>query len=191
MKLLLLDNFDSFTFNLVQLIEDVGATDIAIRNNQQLEWSEVEEADKILISPGPGLPNEAGKLKQMISLFHASKSILGICLGHQAIAEVFGGELKSFEKPFHGHTTEIQTTNPKDTLFEGLPETFKAGLYHSWYVEKSTLPDCFQVTAISTEGVVMGISHKLYDVKGLQFHPESIMTPIGSKIIRNWLKENV
>ncbi len=190
MKLLLIDNFDSFTYNLVQLIEECGVRDILVRNNIEVLKEEVEQSDKILISPGPGLPSEAGKLKEIIQYFYPSKSILGICLGHQAIAEVFGGQLSSFEFPFHGYTTQVTSVKPQDALFNNLPDTFDAGLYHSWYVEENTLPECLRITAISKENVIMGIAHREFDVKGLQFHPESIMTPLGQKIIKNWLEKD-
>ncbi len=189
MKLFVVDNHDSFTFNLVQLIEQFGVKDYLIRDNQHLDLNEISLADKILISPGPGLPSEAGDLKEVISRFYLSKSILGICLGHQAIAEVFGAKLQVFDKPFHGYTTKVKLISPHDNLFSGLPAIFNAGLYHSWYVEEKSLPKCLSVTCISEEGIVMGISHLKYNVKGLQFHPESIMTPLGEDIIRNWLSE--
>ncbi|MEI8201830.1 MAG: aminodeoxychorismate/anthranilate synthase component II [Bacteroidota bacterium] len=189
MKLFVVDNYDSFTYNLIQMVEQNGISDYIIRDNEHLDFDEISDSDKILISPGAGLPCESGKLMAMISTFYSKKSILGICLGHQAIAEAFGATLKVFDKPFHGYTTRVKVSFPKDPIFNGVSDVFEAGLYHSWHVDKQSLPPCFRLTALSEEGIVMGLAHKENKLRGLQFHPESIMTPQGKQIIGNWLKE--
>jgi anthranilate synthase component II len=188
MKILVLDNYDSFTYNLVHIIRALGY-DMDIYRNDKLSVEEVKRYDKILLSPGPGIPDEAGIMKQVIKEYASSKSILGICLGHQGIAEVFGASLYNIPKVLHG-VTSISTVVEKDEyLFKNVPEAFQATHYHSWAVVPESMPADLKVTAINGEGLVMGLRHVSHDVRGLQFHPESIMTPEGPKMIENWLRK--
>jgi anthranilate synthase component 2 len=187
LKLLIVDNYDSFTFNLVQIIEQLGCDDFDIIKNDKLEIDSINVYEKILISPGPGLPEDSGKLLELIHKYYKTKSILGICLGFQAIAEYFGVNLRCFKKPFHGISSEIELLKPKDLLFKDLPDNIFVGRYHSWYINQEELPSYIKATAIAESGVVMALKHNVFDVKGVQFHPESIMTPLGSEIIENWL----
>ncbi len=185
-RVLIIDNFDSFTYNLRQIVEELHY-DYSIIKNNEVTFSDVEEHDKIIISPGPGLPDESGNIKEIIKVFSATKSILGVCLGHQAIAEVFGAALFNFEKVCHGLKTNAKIISD-DYLFANIPSQFEVGLYHSWAVSKNNFPDCLSITAISQNDIIMAIAHKELDVKGVQFHPESIMTSCGPQIISNWLK---
>lgn len=185
-KILIIDNYDSFTFNLRQIVEEFHY-DYAIIKNDKLTIDEIGKYSKILISPGPGVPAQAGLVKKVIKQFASSKSILGICLGHQAIAEVFGGKLYNFSDVCHGISTNVKVIDSEDYLFNSIPQNFDAGLYHSWAVSKKYFPDCLKITAISECDVIMSLSHIKYDVKGVQFHPESIMTKHGKQIISNWL----
>ena len=187
MKVLIIDNYDSFTYNLVQLLEQTGLCEYQVFKNAEIIIDKVNEFDKILLSPGPGLPADAGKMNEIIRTFYKTKSILGICLGHQAIAEVFGGKLENLSKPLHGIKEEI-IIDSTDYLFEGIPRMIYGGLYHSWAVEKDTLPSSLKIIAENKSGIVLGISHHEFDVKGLQFHPESVMTEYGAAIIKNWLR---
>lgn len=188
MKILVLDNYDSFTYNLVHIIKALDFPVDVIRNDK-ISLEEVRQYDKILLSPGPGIPDEAGIMKRVIKEYASTKSILGICLGHQGIAEVFGASLYNIPKVLHG-VTSISTVVEKDEyLFENISETFQATHYHSWAVVPESIPKELKVTAINGEGLVMGLRHATYDVRGLQFHPESIMTPEGPKMIENWLKK--
>jgi anthranilate synthase component 2 len=185
MKLLMIDNYDSFTYNLVHIIEELGH-EIDIFRNDKISLEEVGKYDKILLSPGPGIPSEAGILLDVIKTYSATKSILGICLGHQAICEVFGAKLENMKEVLHGIDSEITITKP-DVLFKGLPKNFKIGHYHSWRVANNSIPIELEVTAIDTRNQIMGIVHKKYDVRGLQFHPESILTEHGKQLIANWI----
>jgi len=187
MRLLILDNYDSFTWNLVELVRQCQFTDFRIARNDEISLTEINGFDSILISPGPGMPAESGITKSLIQEFAGSKKILGVCLGHQAIAEVFGGKLYQLETVCHGTQSQINFTGETDKLFEDLDSGFAAGLYHSWAVAADSLPDSLVITAKSSAGVVMGLRHKAFDVKGIQFHPESIMTADGKKILNNWL----
>jgi len=188
MKVLIVDNHDSFTYNLVQLVEQSGLCDVVVTKNDRADY-DADEFDKILFSPGPGIPSEeTGLMKTLIAKYSGTKSILGICLGHQAIAEFFGAKLTSLTSPFHGISEKISITDSSDYLFSGLPKTINAGLYHSWGISPENFPECLDMTAISENGIIMALSHKTLDVKGLQFHPESIMTEYGGGIIENWLK---
>lgn len=182
-----IDNYDSFTFNLVHYLEDLGAG-VTVFRNDELELEALEKFEKILLSPGPGIPDEAGLLKAAISKYAASKSILGICLGLQAIGEVFGAKLLNLSTVYHGTETEISITLQGETLFRGLPPTISVGRYHSWIVDAKSLPEALQATAVDQNGQIMSLRHKFYDVKGVQFHPESILTPHGKDILRNWLE---
>lgn len=182
-----IDNYDSFTYNLVQIVKKISGISCEVRKNDCIDLNELSVYDKILFSPGPGVPSKAGKMNEIIEKYYKTKSLLGICLGHQAIAEVFGGMIYNLPKPLHGIKENILITDTKEYLFDGLPSEIEGGLYHSWAVEEASLPSSLKVTAKSKSGIIMGISHTEYDVKGLQFHPESVMTPFGEKIIRNWL----
>jgi len=188
MKLLVLDNYDSFTYNLVYIIRRLGYQVDVIRNDK-IKAKEVEAYDKILLSPGPGIPDEAGIMKKVIEKYGKTKSILGVCLGHQGIAEVYGAELYNLFNVLHGVSSEIKILNKTDYLFKGIPDAFKGCHYHSWAILQGSINGLLEVTARDTNGNIMAISHKEYDVKGLQFHPESILTEHGATIIENWLKK--
>ena len=190
MKILVLDNYDSFTYNLVQYIERVLKEKIDVRRNDQITLGEVERYDRILISPGPGIPVEAGITLDMIREYGSSKRILGVCLGHQAIAEAYGGTIRNLDRVYHGVTGQMRLLVGDDYLFEGVPADFEAGRYHSWVVEKETLPGEMEITAENDEGYIMALRHREYDVRGVQFHPESVMTEYGGRMILNWLKKS-
>ncbi|MBS1680703.1 MAG: aminodeoxychorismate/anthranilate synthase component II [Bacteroidetes bacterium] len=187
MKILVLDNYDSFTYNLVHILRELGHQPDVFRNDQ-IDVAEVARYDKILISPGPGIPDEAGIMKQLIHSYAATKSILGICLGHQGIAESFGAQLYNLPNVLHGVTSITKVIDSKEKLFTGVAVNFQTTHYHSWAVKPETIPPELNVTAVNDDGLIMGLSHIHYDVKGLQFHPESVMTTEGPKIISNWLK---
>lgn len=184
-KILVIDNYDSFTYNLVHLL--LKYADVTVVKNDKVKMDEVKQYDKILFSPGPGIPEEAGQMLEVIKQFAASKPMLGICLGHQAIGEVFGGKLKNLSKVYHGIATPVHITAKNNYLFEGVPETFAVGRYHSWVVDEKNAPVDVTVTALDDSGMIMGLSHNKYDINGLQFHPESIMTEHGDTLIRNWV----
>lgn len=187
MKILLLDNYDSFTYNLLHILKELGA-DVEVHRNDKISLDEVERFDKILLSPGPGIPNEAGILLPVIHRYAPSKSILGVCLGEQAIGEAFGAQLINLTKVHHGECSDIRVI-ANDPIFEGLIPGFRAGRYHSWVVSKENFPDCLEITATDMlEGQIMALRHRSYDVRGIQFHPESVLTPQGKKIIENWLQ---
>ena len=186
-KILLIDNYDSFTHNLRQIVEEF-TKDYFLIKNDDYSFNKIEQCAKILISPGPGIPGEAPLVNEIIKKYSSVKSILGICLGHQAIAEVFGGGLFNCQTVYHGISGEINITDPSEYLFENIPQNFEAGLYHSWAVRTDNFPSCMKITSLSKENVVMSISHYVYDVKGIQFHPESIMTKYGRNIIQNWIQ---
>lgn len=186
MKILVIDNYDSFTYNLVYLIRQLGfGAQLDIRRNDAFTLDEVAYYDKILLSPGPGIPEEAGLMPEVLKRFSATKSILGICLGHQAIAEAFGGKLHNLAEVQHGVAATLQVG--KDKLFAGLPKEFKVGRYHSWVVDEACLPYELEIIARTTDQQIMGLRHKQFDLRGLQFHPESILTEHGSHLIQNWL----
>jgi anthranilate synthase component 2 len=186
MKILVLDNYDSFTYNLVHLLEKVCDHSIDVFRNDKITIEEAGKYDKILLSPGPGLPNEAGILEELVKIYAGKKDILGVCLGLQAIGEVFGGKLKNLDQVYHGIATPVKLLK-EDSLFTSCPQEFKAGRYHSWVVDTKGLPDCFDITATDEEGNIMALKHKTYKVKGVQFHPESILSEYGEQIIRNWI----
>lgn len=188
-RLLVIDNYDSFTYNLVHALKELGQRNLVVKRNDKISCKEVAEFDKILLSPGPGLPSEAGIMPELIETFASSKSILGICLGHQGIAEAFGGRLVNLEKVMHGQETDAKVIAEDEVLFSNIPELLRVGRYHSWVVEAESLPDCFRITASTDDGQIMGLSHKEFDVKGLQFHPESVMTELGSTILKNWIEK--
>lgn len=191
MKILVLDNYDSFTYNLVHYIEELTDATVDVYRNDEISLDEVEKYDKILLSPGPGIPDEAGVLKPLIKRYAPTKSILGVCLGHQAIAEVMGGELVNTNEVFHGVATPVKLTENKDFLYDGIPNTFNAGRYHSWLVKKENLPQDLLVTVVDGKGKIMGLKHKTYDVRGVQFHPESVLTEHGKLMIKNWLVNSI
>jgi anthranilate synthase component 2 len=191
MNVLIIDNHDSFTWNLVQLVKQHGNSPFKVVRNHQVRLEEVQDYDKILLSPGPGLPADAGLACEVIRRYAATKSILGICLGHQAIAEVFGASLMNLSQVNHGVKVPVRIVDREDYLFGGLAESMEAGLYHSWAVAPDSLPGCLQVTAVTGDGLIMALRHLQYDVRGLQFHPESIMTACGKQIIHNWLSHQV
>jgi anthranilate synthase component II len=189
MRILILDNYDSFTYNLVHIIRELNVQYDVFRNDK-IAIEDVSVYDKILLSPGPGIPDEAGIMKEVIRQYGPFKSILGICLGHQGIAEVYGGMLYNIPKVLHGVTSTATVLDKKEGLFNGLPESFQVTHYHSWAVIPGSLPAEVKVTIENEEGMIMGIRHATFDVRGLQFHPESIMTPEGPKMIRNWIKDS-
>ncbi len=185
-KILVLDNYDSFTYNLVHIIRALGYQPDIFRNDK-IAVDEINHYDKILLSPGPGIPDEAGIMKQVIKVYGPTKSILGICLGHQGIAEVYGATLYNIPDVLHGVTSTARVNDKSEKLFYNVSERFQCTHYHSWAVKPESIPTDLKVTAVNDEGLVMGLSHVNYDVKGLQFHPESVMTPEGPKMIENWL----
>ena len=186
MKIVIIDNYDSFTYNLAHLVKELGA-EVDVVRNDKFEMENLEKYDKIILSPGPGIPEEAGLLLDVIKTYAGKKPILGVCLGHQAIGQVFGGSLTNLSDVYHG----IQSAGllkGNDYIFEGLPSTVQIGRYHSWVVDKKNFPDCLEVTAESEEGYIMGLKHKQFDVHGIQFHPESVLTPDGHTMLLNWIK---
>jgi anthranilate synthase component 2 len=187
MKILVFDNYDSFTYNLVQMIKEQSNASVDVFRNDEIPLEDVQAYDKILLSPGPGIPSESGLLIPLIKTYAATKSILGVCLGQQAIAEAFGGSLTNLSKVYHGIATPVELIG-NSILFEGLPKTFHVGRYHSWVVNEHDLPADLKVTSKDAEGYIMSLEHTTYDVKGVQYHPESVLTPEGAKIIGNWLK---
>jgi anthranilate synthase component II len=187
MKIIVIDNYDSFTYNLVHAIKKITGGPVDVVRNDEIAPGRLEEYDKIVLSPGPGIPEEAGQLLPVIREFAPRKSILGVCLGHQAIGEVFGARLQNMNRVIHGVATPVMMTGSSTPLYDGLPETFQAGRYHSWIVDQNGLPDCLEVTGIDKEGHIMSMHHKTYNVHGVQFHPESVLTPEGERIIQNWL----
>ncbi len=189
MKILVLDNYDSFTYNLVHIIRELGYGDqMDVFRNDKISLDEVEQYDKILLSPGPGIPSEAGILLDLIRRYGPTKSILGICLGHQGISEVYGATLYNMSDVLHGVGTPVKLIKTTDYLFEGIPEQFTVCRYHSWAVDANTVNGQLEINSLDDEGIVMGVSHKEYDVRGLQFHPESILTENGIQMIKNWLE---
>jgi len=185
MKVLLIDNYDSFTYNLVHYLEDLECS-VTVKRNDQLELKEVDNFDKIVLSPGPGIPDEAGELKNIISRFGSSKKILGVCLGHQAIAEVYGARLKNLSEVYHGVDSEINVILDH-YLFNDLKKPLNVGRYHSWVVEEP-VPDCLEILAYDNKNHIMALKHKEFNILGVQFHPESILTSQGKEMLKNWLK---
>ncbi|WP_103327202.1 anthranilate synthase component II [Bacteroidetes bacterium endosymbiont of Geopemphigus sp.] len=186
-KILVLDNYDSFTYNLVHLLKELTKNPVEVFRNDRISLKEVDAYDKIVLSPGPGVPEEANILKPLIERYAPSKSLFGVCLGQQAIAEVFGGELLNTQKVYHGVSSKIKIIDTKEKIFRDLPESIEVGRYHSWVVSKESFPKELIITAKGPEGEIMALRHKSYDVTGVQFHPESILTPQGKKIMHNWL----
>jgi anthranilate synthase component II len=185
-RILVIDNYDSFTYNLVHYLEDLNC-EVTVYRNDEFDIDEISHFDKILLSPGPGIPDEAGLLKAVIAKYASTKSILGVCLGQQAIGEVFGGTLSNLDKVYHGVSSMVKTSVNDELLFDGLGNEFEVGRYHSWVVD-ANLPDVLEATSFDENGQVMSLRHKTFDVRGVQFHPESVLTPNGKKILENWLR---
>ena len=184
-KILMIDNYDSFTYNLVHYLEDLDC-EVTVKRNDRIELDEVETFPNIVLSPGPGIPDEAGLLKDIIQRYAPSKRILGVCLGQQAIGEVFGGRLINLDAVHHGVATTISVLE-EDPLFKGLPKELEVGRYHSWVVDPE-LPEALKATSVDGNGQIMSLRHKSFDVQGVQFHPESVLTPQGKQILKNWLE---
>lgn len=189
MRLLILDNYDSFTYNLVHLVEKTSRFDFDVVKNDAIDLAEVAQYDKILVSPGPGLPSEAGILLPLLKSYSPTKSILGVCLGLQGIGEAFLSPLKNLNQVYHGLATPIRVISD-DVLFENCPREFKVGRYHSWVIDEQQVNEALDVTAVDENGFIMAARHKMYDVRGVQFHPESILSEYGETIIHNWLKHS-
>jgi len=185
MKIVIIDNYDSFTYNLSHLVKKLGA-EVDVVRNDQFQLEDLEPYSKIILSPGPGIPSEAGLLLDVIKTYAGKKPILGVCLGHQAIGEVFGGKLENLSQVFHGVATPCHIIGD-DPLFSCLDRDITVGRYHSWVVSRDEFPDCLEVTAVSDEGQIMALRHKTLNVRGIQFHPESVLTPDGKKMLQNWL----
>ena len=190
MKILLIDNYDSFTYNLFHCIEQVSEHEVTVVRNDSISVKEADQFEKIIISPGPGLPMNAGITMEVIRTYASSKSILGVCLGHQAIAEAFGGKLRNLNTVQHGVASSVKCDS-KDQLFKGIPATIEVGRYHSWVVDENSVPNELIVTATDNDGVIMALRHRQFDVCGVQFHPESIMTNYGLQMIDNWLNDRI
>lgn len=189
MKILVFDNYDSFTYNLVHLVEKITHSKVEVHRNDRIPLEKVKDFDKIILSPGPGIPEEAGLLLPLIKEYAATKSILGVCLGHQAIGQAFGGTLSNLSTVYHGVATGCRLTAVPSPLFKGLDNTFEIGRYHSWVVNEKGLPAELEITARDDNNYIMALQHKTYDVQGVQFHPESVLTPVGETILKNWLSE--
>ena len=185
MKIVIIDNYDSFTYNLSHLVKELGA-EVDVVRNDQFELSDLKDYSKIILSPGPGIPSEAGKLLDVIRTYADKKPILGVCLGHQAIGEVFGAKLENLSDVFHGVATPCHIISD-DPIFSGIDRDITIGRYHSWVVSKENFPDCLEITAVSDEGQIMALKHKTLNIRGIQFHPESVLTPDGKKMLQNWL----
>ncbi len=186
-QILILDNYDSFTYNLVHLLRELGASGIEVVRNDKIALPDIERFDAIVLSPGPGLPREAGIMPDLVTTYAAKKKILGVCLGHQCIAECFGAKLENLQNPVHGKATPVRVINDKEPLFKGLPGIFNTGRYHSWVVSKEGFPVDLEITALDNSGEIMALAHKKYNVRGVQFHPESVLTEHGAKMMKNWM----
>jgi anthranilate synthase component 2 len=187
MKILMIDNYDSFTYNLVHMLETFDGVLVVVKRNDQLTLDDVVPFEKIVLSPGPGIPSEAGLMPEIVKAFAETKSILGVCLGHQCIGESFGGRLLNIEAPIHGKATPIEIVDPSEPLFQGLPRRLSVGRYHSWVVRNEGLPDDIKVTAVDDAGSIMALRHTRLDICGVQFHPESILTEHGRTMLENWI----
>lgn len=184
-KILVIDNYDSFTFNLVHYLEDLNC-EVTVLRNDKFDLEDIQHFDKIVLSPGPGIPEEAGLLKAVIQRYAPTKSILGVCLGQQAIGEVFGGKIINLEEVYHGVHTNINICVDDETLFKNMDKTIEVGRYHSWVVD-ANLPAVLEATSVDENGQIMSLRHRIYDVKGVQFHPESVLTPNGKQLLENWI----
>lgn len=187
MNIIVIDNYDSFTYNLVHAIKKITNLPVTVARNDEISLTELERFDKIVLSPGPGIPEEAGLLLPIIREYAPKKSILGVCLGHQAIGEVFGAKLLNMNRVLHGIATPVKVISRSTPIFENLPDQFDAGRYHSWIVDDTLFPECLEITSVDDENRIMSLRHKQYNVQGVQFHPESVLTPLGEEIINNWL----
>lgn len=187
MRILVVDNYDSFTYNLVQYVQELVGYKVDVFRNDAISLEDIDAYDKIILSPGPGLPKDAGIMPELIKKYAPTKDILGVCLGHQAIGEAFGGTLHNIEKVYHGVATPIKVIDGNAILFRGLPNEIEVGRYHSWIVERPNLPEDLQITAVDEHGAIMAMRHREYKVQGVQFHPESVLTPMGKAILRNFL----
>lgn len=187
MKVLVIDNYDSFVYNLVHYLEEFDV-DVTVKRNDQFRMEEPAAFDKILLSPGPGIPDEAGKLKEVIARYTGIKPILGVCLGQQAIGEVFGGSIVNLKEVFHGIATRAHILVDDEILFQGLNKEIDVGRYHSWVVNKDDFPSELEITSVDENGQIMSLRHRQHDIRGVQFHPESVLTPDGKQMIRNWIK---
>lgn len=185
MKCIIIDNYDSFTYNLVHLLRELGA-EVTVKHNDAFVLEEIEEYDRIVLSPGPGVPSEAGLMPEVIRHYAATRPMLGVCLGHQAIAEAFGGKIEKLPEVFHGVGT-LTDVDTHSELFSGLPSQIKVGRYHSWVVANDGFPEELKIIAKTKDGLIMALQHRAYNVYGIQFHPESVLTPLGKDIVRNWL----
>ncbi len=185
-SILVFDNYDSFTYNLVHAVKKLGFSNVEVHRNDQISLVEIARFDKIILSPGPGVPSESGILLDVIKTYAPTKPILGVCLGEQAIAEAFGGTLINLPNVHHGVSSEVDIIED-DILFNGLDKKLEVGRYHSWAVQKESLPECLKITAVDEEGMIMALAHREYDVRGVQFHPESVLTPKGEEMLKNWL----
>lgn len=190
MNVLLINNYDSFVYNLAQLINETGLCKLEVVSYDKINEEMVSRFDKFIISPGPGIPSDFPKLEEMVKLFHTKKDILGVCLGHEAIALAFGGAIHHSGKVFHGIRKKTHCVDPGHYIFKGIPDGFEAGLYHSWILNEAEFPNDLKITAVADDGVIMAISHKNYNVVGFQYHPESIMTRYGREMVINWLSFN-
>ena len=185
-KIAVIDNYDSFTYNLVHYLEDLNC-EVTVFRNDEFDMEELKKFNKILLSPGPGIPDEAGLLKEVIKTYASTKSILGVCLGQQAIGEVFGGSLTNLEKVYHGVATKVTILVEDEILFKGLSKQIEVGRYHSWVINPDDFPEVLEITSIDENGQIMSLRHKTYNVRGVQYHPESVLTPDGKQILKNWL----
>ncbi|MFH0843308.1 MAG: aminodeoxychorismate/anthranilate synthase component II [Bacteroidota bacterium] len=188
-RILIIDNYDSFTYNIVHYVTRLTGTRPDVFRNDEIQIERIGSYDKIVISPGPGIPVDAGICLELIRKYAPERSILGVCLGHQAIGEAFGARLRNLDKVYHGIEAPVIVTEPSDYLFKGIDSVFNAGRYHSWVVDRGDLPDCLRITCVDENGLIMAISHNEFDVKGVQFHPESVMTKAGMDIMKNWIEK--
>ncbi len=188
MQIVVIDNYDSFTYNLVHAVKKISSSPVDVYRNDELQLEDLESYDKIILSPGPGIPEEAGLLLDIIRKYAPRKSMLGVCLGHQAIGQVFGASLSNMTHVLHGIASTVTQTNTDPVLFENIPRMFEAGRYHSWIVDRNGFPGELEVTSVDENGLIMSLKHTKYDVRGVQFHPESVLTPCGEQIIANWLR---
>lgn len=186
-KILVFDNYDSFTYNLVHAVESITGESVDVYRNDQISLGQVNEYDRIILSPGPGVPKDAGIMPALLKEYAATKNILGVCLGHQAITESFGGSIYNLDEVYHGIATEINILSADNTVFKGLPAMVEVGRYHSWVADKASFPEELIITAVDIDGLIMACKHKTFKVEGVQFHPESILTPLGIDMMRNWL----
>lgn len=187
MKILVIDNYDSFVYNLVHYLEELDC-EVIVKRNDQFHLEEAAAFDKILLSPGPGIPDEAGLLKSLIKAYAGKKSILGVCLGQQAIGEVFGGQLTNLAKVFHGVATKASIIVNDEPLFKGFPSEIEIGRYHSWVVSHEQFPEVLEITSVDDNNQIMSLRHREFDLRGVQFHPESVLTPLGKQMIKNWIE---